>query len=455
MSKERPTQSQILILELLSAFEYLTTMEVCDYLGHRATKRAVEQRLRLLQKHGFVRADLLSPVRGAASERRWWPRKKGYDAIGFTGVPGASGASEGTRATTEPTEPSPSPSVCCGRGATAREAAVLRLLVEMRHLTTSQIRRHLHPEKPKWYTWRLLSVLQELGYIRGERMYPELGAASECYWTVCRAGAEAVGSKYDRRYLRWPARRTIEHRGLLLEMERQVHVAGWSLIKSVAHIGGRQEFGGAYAEPYKRYSGKSEEQRIPMPGDTPQRLPLVEAVLHSEAAEIERLAAQGYTHGDLQDRIERLKARQVGAVVPRAPSDDVAYVPGEPEWTAVLIPHPSWAGRAFWVRRPGHRQKDTGRQASSRARLEKYARLAKVLPVIAVFSTEEAGHPYAELFARAGFHWTTVEQLGQKLSGFSGPPYRSSNEKEPGEPGNRQGQAPGSVTAVRTASSST
>src|SRR4051812_22502690 len=109
MSKDKPTQSQIQILELLSAFEYLTTQEVCEYLAgpiKPATKRAVEQRLQLLHKHGFIGAELLSPVRGAASERRWSLLRKGSSAIGVTH---------------EPTATTRTRRICTRRGVTPRE----------------------------------------------------------------------------------------------------------------------------------------------------------------------------------------------------------------------------------------------------------------------------------------------------------------------------------------------
>lgn len=406
MSNERPTPSQTRVLQLLSAFEYLTTREIYEYLAQQTTKRAVEQRLHLLLQHGFIGSALLNPLQGRASERRWALLKKGCDVLGVAfEPPGTQRAS-------------------ARRGVTQREAALLHLLAEMKHLTSDQVRRHLHGDKPEWYTWQLLNKLQRLGYVRGQRIHPERGAASECYWTIRKAGATAIGAIYDMRYLRRPARRTIEHRGLLLEMRRQVQAAGWSLIKPLAHssrraapaersgeppAGGRHtvlnaELGGGYSV---------------IPGDTPQRQRLVEAVLYREAIAIEKLIRQGYAVAGLQDRIERLKAGQVGAVVPRAVNDYVAYVPGAPGQTAVLIPHPPWAGRAFWSRRPGRRKFNTSKQDrpqdSPRPRLERYARLSRVVPVLGVFATHEAAGQYGSVLAAAGLQWTLVEDVRDKL----------------------------------------
>jgi hypothetical protein len=444
MSKNKPTQSQIQILELLSAFEYLTTHEVCEYLAGRvkpATKRAVEQRLQLLHKHGFIGAELLSPVRGAASGRRWSLLRKGSAAI---------------RVTHEPIPTTGPQGVCARRGVTPREAAVLRLLLDMKHLTTKQIRSHLHSDRPKRYTWRLLSVLRELGYLQGRRMYPEMGAASECYWTIRKAGASAIGAPYDRRYLRRPARRTIEHRGLLLEMSRQVQSAGWSLIKPAAHSRGRGRAEGGSGDLPGGNNSSVEASSV----HTPQRARLVEAVLYGEAAAIRHLVEQGYSVADLRDRIERLMAGQVGAVVPRAPNEYVAYVPGRPELTAVLIPHPTWAGRAFWARRPGVARSNRAQSITVRAmghsgprtRVERYARLAKVVPVIAVFGTEEASGQYAPLLAGSGFHRVAVEDVTEMLVSLMGSASGDSRKEE--APGH-EAEVQGLRTEMQAASSST
>ncbi len=82
MSSNRVTQSQLRVLELLSAFDYLTTCELYDYLATQVSKRSVEQRLRLLQQHGYIQAELVSPERGRASERHWSLLKKGCDTLG-------------------------------------------------------------------------------------------------------------------------------------------------------------------------------------------------------------------------------------------------------------------------------------------------------------------------------------------------------------------------------------
>jgi hypothetical protein len=378
MSGKRLTQSQLQLLELLSAFDYLTTRQAWAYLAPEATKRSVEQRLQLLQQHGYIRAALLNPDRGRASERRWSLLKKGSDTLGLPHRP---------------------PSDREVRKATQREARVLSLLSEMKQLTTGQIREHVHAEKPGSYTWQLLNLLQRRGYIEGTRLYPERGAASECYWTLRRRGADAIGATYHRGYLRRPSRGTIEHRGLLLQMSRQVEAAGWSLLKPVPQ--GKRPPGGDEADGQRR---------------------LVEAVLHQEESAIRSLIDRGYSAGKVLDRMERVKAGQVGAVVPRTVSDYVAYLPHDIERTVLLIPHPPWAGRTFWTRRTGRRDDRgrAGRVDSPQARIELYSRLARVIPVVAVFGRREAASRFCGPLEAAGLRWFLVDEVRDRLAELAG-----------------------------------
>ncbi len=243
MSRTIPTPAQADILKLLGAFDYLTTRQVDEYLGAATTTRATERKLKCLKQAGFVEAGLLHPERGAASERCWTLLEKGSDALGV---------------------PHERRVVSYDRSVTPRERAVLELLAAMNQLTTAQIRESLHVGKRRSYTWRLLRLLRDHGYIRGNKLDPERGAASQCYWAIRAKGAEAIGVVYHWRYGRHPSRQTIEQRGLLLELTRQTKEAGWSLIRPV------------------RYSSL----RL-RPQETPQRRQLVEAVLKKEELAIE------------------------------------------------------------------------------------------------------------------------------------------------------------------------
>lgn len=393
MPRVLPTRAQQRILELLSASTYLTTRQIDEYLGLTTTKRATERKLQRLAEHGFIQARMLRPELGAASERYWVLLDKGRDSIERSGVvttlPNITAATAVTL-TRVPREHSRV--VSEERSLPAEQVTLLQLLAKTKHLTTKQIRQHLHADKPEWYTWKMLYLLRRTGYIFGARLNPERGAASECYWGISRHGARIIGVEYGANYRRRPARQTIEHRGLLLEMSRQVAAAGWSLIS-----------------PASQGSGQGQ------PEETPQRRQLVEATLKKEGLAIEKLLLQGYPANRLAERIDRWNAKQVGALVPRKVGEHVAYVPGQPERTVLLIPHPTMAGRAFWTRSPGVRAESGGRRSKTGSRLNRYARLAQVLPVLAVFGSEETGRQYAGLLKASGFDWTLVQDIGEKL----------------------------------------
>ena len=374
MSHSTPTPAHVRILELLGAFDYLTTRQVHEYLGATTTKWATVHKLKRLEQHAFVRGERLEPHRGAVSELSWRLLPKGADLIG--------------KPLQEPAEEA---SISMAPG----QEVILRLLAEMKQLSTKQIWRHLHKERSVHYTRLLLRRLRNACYVHSRQLYPERGAASEHYWMLSKRGAAAIGIHYDMRYRRRPVRQTIEHRGLLLELSRQVHVAGWSLMGPVSG---------------KRSLADAEE--------TPQRRQLTEAVLKKEQVSIDALLRQGYPPSRLKERIDRCRAGQVGAVVPRVVNEHVAYIPGHPEHTVLLIPHPPFAGSGFWTRKPGQRAENHARYSRSESRVKKYARLAQVVPVLAVFGRAEVRRHYADLVSTAGFHWVTVDEVAERLRGF-------------------------------------
>jgi hypothetical protein len=379
-----PTPAQTRLLQLLGEFEYLTTRQVWEYLAAPVTKRAIEQKLQRLERYGLIRSGLLNPERGNASERRWSLVTKGADACN---EPGTADLVQGQRV-----------SATGSQTLTAPHVAVVQLLAEMKHLSTTQIHKYLHANRPKWYTWQLLRSARRHGYVRSEKLYPERGAASEHYWTLTGRGAALIGTRFDTRYRRRLTRQVVEHRGLLLELVRQVEGAGWSLLRPHPHRTVRGEL-----------------------IDTPQRSKLVEVVLRSEQLAIEDLLQRGYPPGRLQDRIDRLKAGKVGAIVPRPVNDYLAFLPGQPDRTVLLIPHPPLAGRAFWTRRPGIRRASSVGQARTEARIVRYSRLAQVIPVMAVFAREEELQRYDNILAGAGFRRALVKEIGEKLAGTATP----------------------------------
>jgi hypothetical protein len=268
---------------------------------------------------------------------------------------------------------------------------LLRLLGDMHQLTTRQIARYLHPDKPKWYTEQLLRLLRTRGYIQDARLHPERGAASEHYWMLCAKGARAVGVHYGKQHRRSPSPETLQYRGLQLDLISQVTDAGWTLLRP---------------GPIRRGQ--------PREAETPQRRQLVAAVLTVERQAIRRLLAQGVAPQVLQDPIARAQAGQVGAVVPIVVNEYVAYLPGHPELTVVLILHPPMAGRAFWTRRPQYPSHAPDRRQRE-SRVERYRRLAQMLPVIAVFASADVTNSLAYVFESVGLQQTVVTQIGARL----------------------------------------
>jgi hypothetical protein len=137
-----------------------------------------------------------------------------------------------------------------------------------------------------------------------------------------------------------------------------------------------------------------------------------------EGRALAALLAQGRDRQALQPRLARYEQGRVGAVVPEQVPDWVAYVPGQPERTVVLIPHPPYATRAFWTHRrtpPGGSPRPTPEHTS---RVDLYARLAAVVPVLAVFATAETGHHYAALLRQAHFQWLPLADVSAWLRAY-------------------------------------
>jgi hypothetical protein len=265
----------------------------------------------------------------------------------------------------------------------------------MRQLTTRQIWHYLHPDKPKWYTEQLLRALRTRGYIQDGRLYPERGAASEHYWRLCANGARAVDMPYGKQHRRIPSSETLRYRGLQLDLMSQVTGAGWTLLR-----------------PGPVHNGSVRDT------ETPQRRQLVAGVLAVERQAIRKLLAQGVAPQALQDRIARAQAGQVGAVVPAVVNEYVAHVPGHPELTVVLILHPPMAGHAFWTRRPRYLSRTSDRWPRE-SRVERYRRLAQVLPVFAVFDSAEVADNLAYVFESVSLQSVVVTDIGERLTEFA------------------------------------
>jgi hypothetical protein len=265
---------------------------------------------------------------------------------------------------------------------------ILRLLAEWKQLTTTQIWQYLDADKPRRYTQQLLGRLQQQRMVRGVDLSPRQGTRSEHYWLLLERGAQALGIAYGQQYRRRPTTAALEYRGLQLALRMAVERAGWQFLPP----------------------GTSLEK------PDPRVRQLITAVLNREGHALAALQAQGSLSQQLQSRRNRYEHGLVGAVVPDAVPDCVAYGAGHPERTVVLIPHPPYATRAFWSHR--HAQPPDG-PTRRLARVDLYARLATVIPVVAVFATAESGQPYAALLRRSRFHRLVVDQLAGWLGDYT------------------------------------
>jgi len=212
-------------------------------------------------------------------------------------------------------------------------------------------------------------------------------------------GAHDAECVYGKQYRRPPAPETLRYRGLHLALIAQAQGAGWFLIRPAIYTAAH-----------------------PRPLETPQRRQLVEAVLAIEGRTLTALLARGVARGELQDRIARYQRCQVGAVVPVSPNDYVAYIPYRTEMAAVLIPHPSYAGLRFWTRKPAFRYRRPTFSDERDSRVERYRRLARILPVIAVFGTPEEANACGSSLEPEGLEVVVVDALGARLAQLAAPP---------------------------------
>jgi hypothetical protein len=364
----------------LHAFGLLTTQQVYEYLETQTTKRAVEQLLARLRSYGWILATPLDPTRPGRSPYYWTLTPPGAALLGVAPPPRSGRTTVQRLLQVRPT-------------LSPKRMAILRLLAEWRQLTTRQIWQELHPEKSRSYTKRALVDLRRAGFIQGRSCDPRRGPTSEYYWFLRAPGAYALAVPYDTHFRRRATRDTLAFRGLQLDLMRQARAAGWAVI------------------PAARYS-----RAHPRPETTPQTQHLVAAVLAHERRALAAALAEGTPPQLLEHRQALLRIGSTGAMVPPAVNDYVVYRPAAPDEAAVLIPHPPYAGPSFWThntRSRQHRADPAGRRDS---RLARYRRLARILPVIAVFPTREVAAQYSPILTAAGFDWVLAADVGARLT---------------------------------------
>lgn len=383
-ANQLPTAAQREILELLTEFRSLTTAQIGPYLSANITVRALQLRLTGLRERGWVRDTRLQPERGALSQRAWTLLPAGGAALDLADPVPAPAQAVLLRALLLPADPLP-PLADKGQ-------AVLALLARWKALTTEQIARHLWDQWPlTGYLQTVLTDLSAGGFVREGDLTPEQGERSPHYWQLTVAGARQVGCHFDKQYRQRPTRTTITHRGVLLELTRQVAAAGWHLI--APHI----------ARPTD-----------PLREDSAQVQRLTTTVLDSLRGDLAARAAAGESAQMLTEDRAQVQAGQIGAILPRFVNDWVAYLPDDPTRTVLLIPHPPAAGLGFWANKPdlARRPDDPPRRES---RLERYGRVAAMLPVIAVFPDAATAAPYTAILTVGGFQWATVDEIAARL----------------------------------------
>ncbi|MDQ2808014.1 MAG: hypothetical protein M3Z04_14055 [Chloroflexota bacterium] len=383
-ANQLPTAAQREILELLTEFRSLTTAQIGPYLSANISLRALQLRLTGLRERGWLGDTRLQPERGARSQRAWTLLPAGGAALGLADPLPAPAPATTLRALLIPADPLPP--------LPEKGQAVLELLARWKALTTEQIARHLWDQWPlTGYLQAVLTDLSTRGFVREGDLTPEQGERSPHYWQLTVGGARQVGCHFDKQYRQRPTRTTITQRGVLLALSRQVAAAGWHLIPP--HV----------ARPSD-----------PLREDSAQVQRLTVTVLDYLTRDLAARATAGESAQMLAEDRVQVQAGQIGAILPRFVNDWVAYLPDHPARTVLLIPHPPAAGLGFWANKPqAARRPDEAPRRESR--LERYGRLAAILPVIAVFPDATTAAPYTTILAAGGFGWATVGEIAARL----------------------------------------
>jgi hypothetical protein len=250
---------------------------------------------------------------------------------------------------------------------TERRRAILDALADQRALTGPQLTAALQA-RPQLVN-RDLAWLAAHGFVLGATLAPTGLGRPPRLWRLRQAGAEAVGARdFGSHFYRWPADDILSYRSLQSALAREVEMLpGWQLITP-----GR---GFVHQDPA---------------WESPQSLLLRASLAHE---------------GDPPDLL---------SCVPRRCNDYVAFCPGAPTHTTLLILHPPRAGRAYWTR-PRPPINSRARRPTPAGRLALYWALISQMPdrVAAVFPDERAAEPYIEILEAAGLLVLVMQPPGE------------------------------------------
>ena len=319
---------------------------------------------------------------------------------------------------------------------TQNRQTILEYLADHRFATTAQLYQELQMPLgiSRKHTERDMRRMGQAGLVKSRVGDVTKGNNAEYVWLITPKGIETIGRNYTNNYNRKPSQERLKLRDMELELVRTIGFAGvdgasWSVIEPVAYSSAR-----------------------PMPATTPQYFKLVEAVDFITAGQIWADLLQGRVKPEGQS-VTHFRQAQQRLSVPKQVNDYVAYlnlshleVPlVEPtqgsgnqrisnnkllsvlelrSWAArasehytgigagglpikgtvaiVLILCPPKVGPKFWA-----------------AKLNRYARLARALPVYGVFEKEtsrQVGEKQLQQLAQSEKNKWLVSGYGSHLN---------------------------------------
>ncbi len=244
---------------------------------------------------------------------------------------------------------------------------ILAVLVEYKYLTSKQVWDKIGAAMEGKSLNQIQVELQRLkrgGLVKLEIVKGERGGAGQYQWMLLRAGARLINfEKFSTHYQRPIGRYQAEYHKLEIDLEEQVELAlgDWSLVK-------RQVANSTH----------------PLPGKTEQFKRLCQVLTWQEYR----------STGKLPD--DPLGPHTL--TVPLQINHNLAYLSGNKKAVIFILPHPR-ATEWFW----NERSKECGR-------------LAKEIPILAVFPSKEQLQNSARVLGKFNFKGVSIGQVSGLLS---------------------------------------